>query len=44
MAQIARAEQSIGPLGLREIAAAAGWNYVTGDRVELVAFVRWSGR
>lgn len=39
-----RAEQSIGPLRLREIAAAAGWNYVTGDRFELVAFVRAGGR
>jgi 4-amino-4-deoxy-L-arabinose transferase-like glycosyltransferase len=39
-----RAEQSIGPLGLRELAAAAGWNYATGDRLELVAFVRGGGR
>jgi 4-amino-4-deoxy-L-arabinose transferase-like glycosyltransferase len=29
---------------LREIAAASGWNYVNGRRLELVAFVRESGR
>jgi 4-amino-4-deoxy-L-arabinose transferase-like glycosyltransferase len=33
-----------GPLGLREIAARRGWNYVKGERLELVAFVRPSVR
>ena len=37
-------EREHGPLGLREIAARRGWNYVKGNRLELVAFVRASDR
>lgn len=33
-----------GDARLREIAAASGWNYVNGRRLDLVAFVRASGR
>jgi 4-amino-4-deoxy-L-arabinose transferase-like glycosyltransferase len=43
-AAILRIERFYGPLGLREIAAKRGWNYVKGTRVELVAFVRGSDR
>ena len=43
-AAIARIEHFYGPLGLREIAAQRGWNYVNGKPLELVAFVRASNR
>jgi 4-amino-4-deoxy-L-arabinose transferase-like glycosyltransferase len=33
-------ESHAGPLGLVEIAAHTGWNYVKGERLELVAFAR----
>jgi 4-amino-4-deoxy-L-arabinose transferase-like glycosyltransferase len=33
-------ERTHGPLGLRELAARRGWNYVKAERLELVAFVR----
>jgi 4-amino-4-deoxy-L-arabinose transferase-like glycosyltransferase len=34
------AERTHGPFGLRELGRHSGWNYVKGDWVELVAFVR----
>jgi len=43
-AAMTRIEHFYGPLGLREIAAKRGWNYVKGTRVELVAFIRGSDR
>lgn len=43
-AAIVRIERFYGPLGLREEAAQSGWNYVNGQALELVAFVRASDR
>jgi len=43
-AAIKRIERFYGPLGLREVAAQRGWNYVNGQPLELVAFVRASDR